>query len=296
VSCGAVDRRDRIPVIAAALVALASVGAQPEPAPAPTGDAGVDEPWGCPVRGIDTDEPALIDAGPPVWRAEALLALQPDQPREHRCNRGVDCLSATRAFVAGAVRGSYEVPDAWSAALTLSLGHHEDFEGIPIGGFGVFIARADFQIELGRARGRFGAAVRVSPLIVVGWSDTGTALRSDIPALALLLGERDLWGEVIVPSFPTHADPRRFYAGAGWRQPRFVVEGGLATFGSLGYQRDEIDRAANHFGLWAQGTWLVPDGAGAASPWELSLRTAIAYPFIAVLAVGYRFEAARADR
>ncbi|MCC6623156.1 MAG: hypothetical protein IT385_17995 [Deltaproteobacteria bacterium] len=271
---------------APALVALAALVGAPEPQPAIDGA----DPWGCPVRAVDTDEPALLDLGPTTWRLEGHLVFQPDQPREHRCNRGSDCLSASRSFVAGAVRATREVPGAWSAALTLSLGRHLDVERIPVDGFGVFIVRGDFQLELGRGRETFGAALRVSPVLVVGWSATGTALRSDFPGFALLLGRRDLWGEVIVPAFPTHLDPRRFYLGAGWRDARFELEGGFATFGSLGYQRDEIDRATNNLGVWVAGSWRVPDGDGRPSRWELFARAAIAWPFVTGLGVGYRFD------
>ena len=246
------------------------------------------DPKLCPVQAV---VPPAPDVGHPSWRLEAGLAFQPEQPRDYSCHPGVDCRSPSLYYVAGIISAQYRRLDQWSLGLTLALGRHEDLEVIPVDGFGIMTLRADFQLELGRGPGRFGAALRVSPVLVVGWSGTGSTVLTDLPGFALLIGERDLWGEVIVPAFPTDADPRLFYAGAGWHHGPYLLEGGVATFGSIGYAREEVSRAGTNFGLWLAATWTVPDGGGAPTPWELGAKTAIAYPFIAIATVAYRFDA-----
>lgn len=228
--------------------------------------------------------PRLQVMEPDFWRAEVLFALQPDQTRSVSCSRGLDCLTPARTYFAGALRGRFERPGAWWAGLTLSLGRAEDHERRPASGYGVLSLRADFQVELGRTAERLGIALRVSPTLIVGWSGDGAGLRTDIPAFAFLLGVRDLWGEVGLPSIPTHADPRLFFVQMGWRQPLFELEAGLATFGSLGYRVDEIRKVGGGFGVWLSGrARLEPT-----SPWEATLRLAIANPTILLLGVAWR--------
>lgn len=294
-----VRRRKPLSVSAASLLVGAIALAPTTTGAARGGDGGPAPPA--------SDEPASADDAPPLtdlppdtdlapnhlapptaqpdfWRAELLLALQPDQTRSVSCGRGLDCLTPARSFLAAAMHGRFERPGAWWAALTMSLGRAEDHERVPTDGYGVFTLRADLQVELGRTAERLGVALRVSPTLIVGWSGAGAGVRTDLPAFAFLLGLRDLWGEVGLPSVPTHADPRLFFVQLGWRQPHFELAAGLATFGSLGYREDAIHKVGGGFGLWLSGRGrLTPT-----SPWEATLRLAIANPTILLLGIAWR--------
>lgn len=222
-------------------------------------------------------------AGANAWRTELMFQGQPDQPVDYPCRAGLDCLSASRSFYGGAARVGFERPEKWSGLVTAAVGHAEDYEQLPVGGFGVASVRVDFQLELGRRARTFGAALRASQVLAIGWTDDTTAFRTDFPGFAVLLGRTDLWGEVGIPTLPTQIDPRLFYAEVGWATDRFRLEGGVATFGSLGFSGGEIDRASKSFGAWVAGRWAF------AGPWELNGQVAITYPCVVAVGIGYHW-------
>ena len=197
----------------------------------------------------------MVVLGQPAWAApwdiEGLIAVQPEQEIEVTCNQRVDCMTPMRSSFGGAVRGGYRDAGVWGLSATLGFAHASDQEGIPTSGYSILSLRLDFEVELGRTADQFGAALRVSPILVYGWHDDGSALGVDLPGFALLLGRTDLWGEVGVPTLPTPTDPRLVYVAGGWQHPWVSGVAGFGTFGTLGYQRDEIDKAGSWLGVFA---------------------------------------------
>ncbi|TNF29876.1 MAG: hypothetical protein EP329_14720 [Deltaproteobacteria bacterium] len=220
-----------------------------------------------------------------VLALEALLALQPEQTTDAPCNRGQDCPTPTRDSLAGGLRFTYDRVGSWSAVTTLTLGHATDQERQPPEGFSTAQLRVDLRFEISRAIDRFGVAFRVSPVVMLGWSDGGQAFRTDIPGLGLVLGRTDLWVEVVVPTLPTHDDPRFLALQVGWKQPLFTLEGGVAAFSSLTWARDELDRIGLGPGVWLAARTRFT----AESRIEASLRIAIADISMFAVGVGYHF-------
>lgn len=226
--------------------------------------------------------PPELEPDPDVWTLELGLHAQPDQERDHPCNPNVDCASPVQSFYAVSLAGSYEQPEIWSGRVTLGLGHGVDFEERPRGGFQVVTLRLDLQLELGRRRGEIGAALRVSQAIAAGWSSEQSAFGVDFPGFAVLVGTRELWGEVAIPTLPTQSDPRQFYAGIGWRPDGYTLDAGIAQFGALGYQHDTLDKTAANLGVWAHGTVRV------AERWDVGAQLAIGYPLVLGATLAYR--------
>ncbi|PKN54966.1 MAG: hypothetical protein CVU56_23810 [Deltaproteobacteria bacterium HGW-Deltaproteobacteria-14] len=222
---------------------------------------------------------------PTVLLLEALLSAQPDQTTDDPCNRGQDCPTAARSSLAGGLRFTYDRPGIWSATTAMTFGHASDQERRPPEGYDTFQLRVDLRFEINRGRHRFGLAFRVSPVLVVGWSDTDTTLRTDIPGLGLLLGRSDLWVEIGVPTLPTHDDPRFLSLVVGWRQPLFTLEGGIATFTSLTWARGALDRTGLGPGVWLTARTRFT----AESRLEASLRLALADVSSLVIGLGYHF-------
>jgi len=197
---------------------------------------------------VEEDRPEPLR---PPWEVELLVVAQPDQDLEISCNRGVDCKTPVRASFGGAFRAGFRDPGEWGLDATMGLVHALDQEQIPVNGYSVLTLRIDVQLEFGRTTKRFGAALRMSPILAYGWHDDGSAWATDIPGFAFLLGRTDLWGEVSVPPMPTPADPRLFHLAVGWTHPRISGIAGFGTFGTLGYQRNELDLAGGKLGLFA---------------------------------------------
>lgn len=211
---------------------------------------------------------------------ELLVHAAPEQPREIQCNPGVDCLSPARTFFGGAIRGHLAAPEAWSLDGTLDITQLVDQDQRPDGGYTVASVRFDFELELGRTREKFGAALRVSPVFALGWSDAGAGFRTSVPGLALLLGQTDLWGEVGVPPLPTPSDPRLFHVACGFEFPRLSGLAGLGTMSTLGFSRDELDKAGAFPGAFAYlATPLTP-------AFDLTLRLVVSSPII--VGLGFR--------
>lgn len=223
-------------------------------------------------------------ASPPAWDAEAMLVAQPEQELDVKCNAGVDCMTPVKSLVGGAVRLGYREADVWGFAATLGLAHAVDQEENPPPGYSLLSLRLDFEVELGRTADRFGAALRISPSITWAWHPKGSALGVDIPGFALLLGLRDLWGEVGVPTLPTPADPRLFYLAFGWRHPWVSGVAGAGTFSTVGYQRDELDRGGAWLGAFAHLETPLTER------FHLTLRLNLTTPISAALGVRVDFE------
>lgn len=223
-------------------------------------------------------------ASPPAWDAEAMLVAQPEQELEVKCNPGVDCMTSVKSLVGGAVRLGYREVDVWGFAATLGLAHAVDQEENPPPGYSLLSLRLDFDVELGRTADRFGAALRISPSLTWAWHPKGSALGVDIPGFALLLGLRDLWGEVGVPTLPTPADPRLFYLAVGWRHPWVSGVAGAGTFSTVGYQRDELDRGGAWLGVFAHLETPLTER------FHLTLRLNLTTPISAALGVRFDFE------
>ena len=223
-------------------------------------------------------------ASPPAWDAEALFLAQPEQDLDAKCNPGVDCMTPVKSLVGGAVRLGYQEVDVWRFAATLGVAHAVDQEENPRPGYSLLSLRLDFDVELGRTADRFGAALRISPSLTYGWHPKGSALGADLPGFALLLGLRDLWGEVGVPTLPTPADPRLFYVAFGWRHPRVSGVAGAGTFSTVGYQRDELDRGGAWLGVFAHLETPLTER------FHLTLRLALTNPVSVGLGVRVDFE------
>lgn len=230
---------------------------------------------------------ALADdtrANPPPWDAEVLFVAQPEQELDVKCNPGVDCMTPVKSLVGGAVRLGYHEPDAWRFGATLGVAHAVDQEENPRPGYSLLSLRLDFDVELGRTVDRFGAALRISPSLTYAWHPKGSAIGVDIPGFALLLGLRDLWGEVGVPTLPTPADPRLFYLAVGWRHPWVSGVAGAGTFSTVGYQRDELDRGGAWLGVFAHLETPLTER------FHLTLRLNLATPVSIALGVRFDFE------
>jgi hypothetical protein len=223
-------------------------------------------------------------ANPPPWDAEALLVVQPEQELDVKCNPGVDCLTPVKSLVGGAVRLGYRELDVWRFGATLGMAHAVDQEENPKPGYSLFSLRLDFDVELGRTVDQFGAALRISPSITYAWHSKGSAVGVDIPGFALLLGLRDLWGEVGVPTLPTPADPRLFYLAVGWRHPWVSGVAGAGTFSTVGYQRDELDRGGAWLGVFAHLETPLTER------FYLTLRLVLATPISVALGARFDFE------
>lgn len=228
--------------------------------------------------GMSTDTAAR----PPSWDGELLLHAQPEQDIDVKCNRRVDCLTPVKSSFGAAARVGYHEPDVWRFSATLGLAHAIDQEELPAGGYALLSLRLDFDVELGRTKDRFGAALRISPSLTYGWHDKGHALGVDLPGFALLLGLRDLWGEVGVPALPTAADPRLFYLAVGWRHRLVSGVAGAGTFSTVGYQRDAIDRGGSWLGAFAHLETPLT------RRFHLTLRLAITTPVS--VGLGFRFD------
>lgn len=223
-------------------------------------------------------------ASPPPWDAEVLLVVQPEQELDVKCNPGVDCMTPVKSLVGGVARLGYHEADVWRFGATLGMAHAVDQEENPQPGYSLLSLRLDFDLELGRTADRFGGALRISPSITYAWHPKGSALGVDLPGFALLLGLRDLWGEVGVPTLPTPADPRLFYLAVGWRHPWVSGVAGAGTFSTVGYQRDELDRGGAWLGVFAHLETPLTER------FHLTLRLVLATPISVALGARFDFE------
>lgn len=239
-----------------------------------------------PALAAPSDDTSRRDAAP--WHIELLVLAQPEQSIEIRCNKGVDCLTPVKASFGGAVTARWTDRDMFGLGATLGLANAFDQERLPNPGYSVLWLQLDLDLELGRGPGRFGAALRVSPILFYGWHAEGSTWDTDLPGFTFALGERDLWVEVGVPTLPTPDDPRLFHLGVGWRHPRLSGLAGVGTFGTVGYQRDDIERAGSKLGAFAQLETPLTDR------FALTLRFAITSPVS--LGLGFRADLGGADR
>lgn len=223
---------------------------------------------------------AAPEDGP--WALELIVSAEPPQAHDPECNADADCLTTTQAFFGGALRGRYRDLEVWSIEATLGLTTLVDQEERPPS-YGALTLRVDAQLELGRARDRFGLALRVSPTVALGWSEVGASFATDLPGFALLVGTAAHWGELGIPTLPTPADPRQFYLAWGFALGRWSGSAGIANFATLGWGRE---------GLGATGTWPGVYGdltVRVTERFDLRLMAVLSKPVMLSLGFGWRF-------
>jgi len=263
-------------ILAKAAVARAEV--PPEPPP-------VDSPRLAPEPAVS---PSAADAGEPAreadgpWAIELSINAEPEQPRDVPCNRGNDCLTGAKVYFGGAMRGAYRDPETWSVVATLGLTTFVDQEERPPS-YTALTLRTDLQVELGRGPDRFGAALRVSPVLVVAWAEPGVDVLSDVPGFALVLGTDTLWGEAGVRTVTTPSDPRGFHLAFGFVHERWSGTTGIATFSTLGFREGDVAPAGGTFGVYGDVTMRVTER------FDLRVMAVISAPVLVSLGFGWRF-------
>lgn len=223
---------------------------------------------------------AAPEDGP--WALELIVAAEPPQPHDPECNRDVDCLTTAKAFFGGALRGRYRDVERWSIEATLGLTTLIDQEERPPS-YGALTLRIDAQLELGRARDRFGIALRLSPSIALGWAEPGASFATDLPGLALLVGTTTHWGELGIPTLPTPADPRQFYLAWGFALGRWTGSAGIANFATLGWGHEGLDATATWPGVYGDIAVRVSER------FDLRVMAVLSKPVMLSLGFGWRF-------
>lgn len=227
--------------------------------------------------------PVIIEpAADGPWALELSINAEPDQPRDVPCNRNQDCLTGAKAYFGGAIRGAYRDAHTWSIVATLGMTTLVDQEERPPS-YGALSLRTDVQVELGRGYDTFGAALRVSPVLVLGWGDAGVDVLTDFPGVALVLGTERYWGEAGIRTVPTPSDPRGFHLAFGFALERWSGTAGIGTFATLGFRGDEIAPAGGAIGGYGDVTMRVTER------FDLRLMAVISSPVLLSVGFGWRF-------
>ena len=216
------------------------------------------------------------------WAIELGLNAEPEQPHEVPCNRNQDCLTGAKAYFGGAIRAAYRDAHTWSLVATLGMTTMVDQEERPPS-YGVLSLRTDVQIELGRGPERFGAALRVSPVLVIAWAEPGVDVLTDFPGLALVLGTERYWGEVGIRTVPTPSDPRGFHLAFGFALERWSGTVGIGTFATLGFRGTEVEPAGGAIGGYGDVTVRVTER------FDLRLMAVVSAPVLLSFGFGWRF-------